>query len=57
MRNELIVEKQKLLDEGFSFLVQAQLFTSTKHLQALLERLTQILRSQNHRMARVGRDL
>ena len=23
-RNELIVEKQKLLDEGFSFLVQAQ---------------------------------
>lgn len=43
MRNKLIIEKQRLLDEGFSFLVQARVFTSTKHLQAFLEWLTQIV--------------
>lgn len=38
VRNKLVVGKQRLRDEGFSFLVQAQqFFTRTKHLKAFLE--------------------
>lgn len=36
-RNKLIVEKQRLWDEGFSFLIQAQFFTRTKHPKAFIE--------------------